>query len=79
MRLAPSPPALDLIDLAQILFYVVGAAVGYVGYLWFKGKIREHLERLLLDCRPEQATPTAQGQHFFGGSPEGSFSPKMHS
>lgn len=67
-----NPEPYPAFHLAQILFYVVGAAVCYVGYLGFKAKIREHLERLRLECQ-QQEQPANFPQGSLAVSPKGLF------
>lgn len=58
----PSPT----FDLAQILFYSLVAVLSYSIFQWATGQIREHLDRLLLECQQgqPQELATAQGQYL---------------
>lgn len=68
-------------ELAQILFYAVGGVACYLGYLWFKGKVREGLAKLLAECQQAQpqelANPTASRQRLVAARPKALFLQKI--
>ena len=66
-------------SLGRLLFYCSVGIICYLAYQWAKGKIREELANLLLECQPAQkeqelasqkVAPTAQGQRLVAVRPK---------
>ena len=69
-------------SLSRLLFYCSVGIICYFAYQWAKGKIREELANLLLECQQaqkeqEQASPTPQGQRLAAVRPKNLFLKKI--
>lgn len=69
-------------SLGRLLFYGSVGIISYLAYQWAKGKIREELANLLLECQQAQkeqelASPTPQGQRLVAVRPKNLFLKKI--